>query len=80
MNNENKTSRGTRTESATSIYFFLFSRSVNEGKRSVEFRHSTRNTSRIPRKVGNGIVLMGTVALTLGSQVPSAYPAKCDIM
>ena len=51
---------------------FLFPRSGNEAKRGVELRQSTRNARRIWRKVGNGI-------LTLGSQVPSAYPAMCKI-
>ena len=35
---------------------FLFSRSGNEIKRGVEFRHSTRNTS----KMGNGNIIMST--------------------
>ena len=39
--------------------FFLFSRSGIKAKNGVEFRHWTRNTSRIRRKVGNGSVLKG---------------------
>ena len=34
----------------------------------VEFRHSTRNASKISRKVGNGSVIMGTLCLNM---VPS---------
>ena len=39
---------------------FSFTRSGNEANRGNEFRHSTRNPSRIPRKVGNCRVLNGT--------------------
>ena len=42
-------------------FIFPFLRSGVEVKRGVEFCHSTRNTSRIRQKVGNGSVL------TLGS-------------
>ena len=40
-------------------FIFSFRRSDNEAERGVEFRHSTRNASRIRWKVGNGCVLMG---------------------
>ena len=36
-------------------FIFSFVLSGNEAKRGVEFRHSTRNASRIWRKVGNGL-------------------------
>ena len=36
-------------------FIFPFLRSGVKAKRSVEFRHSTRNVSRIRRKVGNGV-------------------------
>ena len=39
---------------------FLFSRSGDEIKRGVEFRHSTSNASRIRRKARNVNVLMET--------------------
>ena len=35
-------------------FIFPFPRSGVQAKRSVEFRHSTRNASKIRRKVGNG--------------------------
>ena len=35
------------------IFYIL--RTGVEGKRGVEFRHSTRNAFRIRRKVGNGV-------------------------
>ena len=39
------------------LFTFIFSilRSGGEAKRSVDFRHSTRNASRTCRKVGNGV-------------------------
>ena len=65
----------------------------NPAKRCNEFCHSTRNASRIPRKVGNDCLLIPIRRqsyrrrrrirrrniLTLGSQVPSAYPAMCGV-
>ena len=45
------------------IFIFLFPRSGNEGTCGVEFRHSTRNSSIIRQKVGNGIVSMSTGCL-----------------
>ena len=36
-------------------FIFPFLRSGVEAKRDVEFGHSTRNTSRIRQKVGNGM-------------------------
>ena len=36
-------------------FIFSFLRFGIEAKRGVEFRHSTRNASRIRQKVGNGV-------------------------
>ena len=36
-------------------FIFSFLRSDDEAKRSVEFRHLTRNASRTQRKVWNGV-------------------------
>ena len=36
-------------------FIFSFLRPGVEAKRSLEFRHSTRNASRTRRKVGNGV-------------------------
>ena len=51
-------------------FIFLFLRSDVEAKRGVEFCHSARNSSRIRRKVGNG------VSFTLGS---FCLPCCCGI-
>ena len=37
------------------LYFHFFALVSVEAKRGVEFCHSTRNTSRIRQKVGNGV-------------------------
>ena len=47
--------------------------SNNESKRGIEFRHSTRKTSRIQQRVGNRSILKFV------SQVPSAYPTILGI-
>ena len=49
---------------------FSFFRSGGEAKRGIEFRHSTGNTYRTQRKVGNGVSK---------HKVPSDYRAICGI-
>ena len=39
------------------VFTFPLIRSGDQSKRGVEFRHSTRNTSKIRRKMKNGITL-----------------------
>ena len=52
---------------------FSFSRSVNDAKRGVEFRHATRIAAKVWRKVRNGIELKMKYLNT--SQIPSADSA-----
>ena len=49
---------------------YLFPRSDNGAKHSVEFRHSTYNSSRIRRKVGNRRMLMGTECIVHWFSLP----------
>ena len=61
---------------------FLCPRFENEAKRGVDYHHLTCTAWRIQLKAGNGMsyFLIGEQSnLTLGFQVPFAYPAMCGI-
>ena len=44
-------------------FIFPFLRTGVEAKRGVEFRHLIRNASRIRRKVGNSVLILGSLCL-----------------